>query len=134
MVMLIFFNTCSWKVLILNKSSHQKFYIYIFFFFGIACRLKRHSQKTQWEGRHFKLTAQIWGEGAGGRKSKRHIPIWPFVTLSDILSVSLWHDHVLLVTLSTVHWHSINVSFDREVVSADEKRKNLVDFVIFLRW
>ena len=44
-------------------------------FVSRACHLKRHGQKTQWEWRHFKLTAQTRGGGAGGWKSKRHRPI-----------------------------------------------------------
>ena len=41
-------------------------------FFSRACCLKRHSQKTQWEWRHFKLIAQTRRGGVGGWKSKRH--------------------------------------------------------------
>ena len=41
-------------------------------FFSYARRLKRHSQKTQWEWRHFKLTVQTREGGVGGWKSKLH--------------------------------------------------------------
>ena len=41
-------------------------------FLSRVCRLKRHSQKTQWEWRPFKLIAQTRRGGEGGWKSKRH--------------------------------------------------------------
>ena len=51
-------------------------------FFSRLCRLKKHSQKTQWEWRHFKITAQLREGGAGEWKSKlllfRH-----FIRISD---------------------------------------------------
>ena len=65
-----------WSQSLLQKDSidlwKHEFRCSSSFFFSSACLYKIHSQKTQWEWRHFKLTAQTQG---GGWKYKRHRPI-----------------------------------------------------------
>ena len=71
-------------------------------FFSRACSLKRHSQKTQWEWRHFKLRARTREGGEGGWKSKWH----RFIALSTFLYKSSVH-----IAFRVVSKHSKNIKF-----------------------